>query len=166
MLVMSSFVCFAQITRNIWGLELGKSTKQQIINVLKQKGFNPTIDDVTNTISVKAGNFNFGGGLWTYASFMLYEGRLYEVWFQNNEYELPVAIFVQFNKIKEALDKKYGQYRYTSTENDSENERAYFDGNTRFHLSRRIYNNVGYISITYSDDYLLNKKLNGEQDEL
>ena len=166
LLSLTSLFCSAQITRNIWGLELGKSTKQQVLNVLKLKGFNPTTDDATSTISVKSDNFKYGGGFWTYASFEFYNGRLYEVWFQNNEYEIPIAIFEQFNLIRDRLDKKYSQYRHTETEENSENQRDYFDGKTRFWLNRRYYNSVGYISITYSDDKLLNQKLESEKDEL
>ena len=56
-LAINSLAGSAQITRNVWGLELGKSTKQQVLNVLKQKGYVPDTNNPSNSVTIKVDNF-------------------------------------------------------------------------------------------------------------
>lgn len=164
-LVISSLVGSAQITRNVWGLELGKSTRQQVINVLKQKGYTPDTNNPSNSVTIKADNFKFGGGYWTYASFEFHGGKLYEIWFQNNQFENPVNNQDMFDLLKERLDSKYGQFRHSGLNTDESNL-CYYDGKTYMWLNIRYFEGVQYISITYTDEKLWEQKMNDDEDEL
>ena len=86
-----SISCFAQISRTFWGLTLGTSTKQQVKNVLVQKGYKITTEP-DGSYSVNPDNVSFGGGYWTYVSFGFVNGKLSTVWFQNNERQCPLAL--------------------------------------------------------------------------
>ena len=164
-LVINSLVGFAQITRNVWGLELGKSTKQQVINVLKQKGYRPDTNNPSNSVTIKTENFKFGGGYWTYASFGFQDGKLYEIWFQNNHFENPVKNQDMFDLLKERLDSKYGLFRYYEFDKDESNL-CYFDGDTYIWLNISYYEGVQYVAIGYTDKKLWEQKLNDDEDEL
>jgi hypothetical protein len=158
-------MCSAQITRSFWGLELGRSTKQNVIDVLKQKGYSPQIDNSDNTVYIITGiwnNFKYGGGFWTYASFEFHNGKLMKVHFQNNEEEIIMDIALMYEDISEKLETKY--YRYKKQ--DIGQPPYYDDGKTLLSLAYGFHNGIRRISITYYDNTLWEQQHQDEYDEL
>lgn len=163
-LVFAYTLCNAQITRKFWGLELGKSTEKQVVDVLKQKGFSPEVDKGLNCISVETDNFfNFGGGMWSYVSFSFYEGKLYCVHFQNNEYQVPMGILEMFNNLKERIETKYAKY---NIHDETPQGPAYFDEKTWLWLQIGLNGNVKMITMSYYDDKLWDLVHQKDDDEL
>ncbi len=160
-----SISCFAQISRTFWGLTLGTSTKQQVKNVLVQKGYKITTEP-DGSYSVNPDNVSFGGGYWTYVSFGFVNGKLSTVWFQNNERQCPLALNDLYDKLKNSLDKKYSNYYYDLPLDNTSQNAVYDDGRTSILLGVRNYNYMRYISISYEDNSLSKKKIQNAEDEL
>lgn len=146
----------AQINRNIWGLSLGESTKTQVTNVLRQKGYKYK-SNPDGSISFKANNLQYGGGFWTYVNFNFFNNKLSDIAFQNNENACIENIYSMFIGIKDKLEEKYGNYK-----SDGLNDIYYYDSQT--FLSLQIID--GYISLIYTDLYLHNLREQKEMNEL
>jgi len=164
-ILLVSLSCFSQISRTFWGVTLGISTKQQVKNVLVQKGYKITTES-DGSYSVTPDNVAFGGGYWTYVNFCFVDGKLSAVWFQNNERQSPLALNDLYDKLKLSLDKKYSSYYYGLPLDDTTKSADYDDGKTTILLSVRNYHFLQYLSISYEDNALRNKKDQNEVDEL
>lgn len=158
--------CYSQISRTIWGMTLGKSSKQQVRTRLKNKGY-IVQKEPNGSLSVKVDNINFGGAVWTYVSFSFVNGFLSQVWFQNNEIESPIRVDDTYEKIEMSLDKKYQKYRLNvPAYDDGYTMSHYSDSKTNITLVLGTYHNTRYVSLSYEDDYLKEKQNQRENDEL
>ena len=163
-LISTSILCSAQITRNIWGLELGRSNEQQVMTILKQKGFNPEMDKGTNSISIKTEDFfMFGGGYWSYASFSFHNGKLYMVHFHNNEYKIPIGISEMFMDLNTRIEAKYGKYKRSDS---TTTEPVFYDGKTILFFGLGLNGSVNMIYMQYYDENLWEKTHESADNEL
>ena len=159
----------AQISRTIWGVTLGESTPQQVKLVLSQKGYRINImPDGSYAISVD--NVSFGGAMWTYINFSFVNGRLSQVWFQNNNVQSPIDINKVYDKLRDLLSNKYAHYYFDLPTNETITKWCNFS-DEKTCISRSMipptYDDLGsYITLSYKDEYLLQKKLSNEYDEL
>lgn len=159
-------LAYSQITNTIWGLTLGKSTKQQVQLVLMQKGYKFT-KGTGDSYNVKtAESFTFGSGSWNYANFEFVEDRLYKVHFQNNEVESPINVKLMYDKLKLQLDHKYSSYSEKFDSKPGLNGALYFDGNTFLTIAFQWFENHYYVSISYEDRLLFRRKDQLESDEM
>ena len=158
---------FSQINRTIWGVTLGKSTKQQVRTVLIEKGYNVDIDP-DGSLAVRVYNVVFGGAHWTYISFSFVNGYLSNITFQNNEQQSPVRIENTYEKLKESLNKKYSFYRLSlpGADDDGHVLTCYSDGKTSLVLDLSYFRSRRYISLFYEDEELQLKKRQNAEDEL
>jgi hypothetical protein len=165
-LCFTSLVSFAQISRTFWGCTLGKSNKNNVRTVLINRGYRVNTES-DGSYTVKSNNIYFGGVNWSYVSFSFVNGILYDVWFQNNEYESAISPDRVYEKLKLELDEKYGRYYfYLGTDDGNTNWSNYSDGKTSILLSVRYYNYTKYVSVSYFDEYLRQVKKQKENDEL
>lgn len=160
-----SISCHAQINRTFWGLTLGTSNKQQVKNVLVQKGYKITTEP-DGSYSVNPDNISFGGGYWTYVCFSFVNGKLSTVWFQNNERQSPIVLNDFYDKLKISLDNKYLAYLYDSQFDNVSRSADYDDGRTSILLAVSSYSYVRYISLSYTDNSLNKMKKQTEESEL
>ena len=71
----------AQIRRNIDGIELGKSTKKDVIRYAREKGFSCKFFDGGNRVCLQE-DYNsvyFAGKNWTYVNYILYNDVVYQI---------------------------------------------------------------------------------------
>lgn len=165
-LLFVPILCFAQINKTIWGVTLGKSTKQQVKTMLVNKGYTVRVEP-DGSLYVDVNNISFGGAYWTYIAFSFVDGKLYQVWFQNNEKQSPVKIEEAFKKTKNFLNEKYIHYSVEARPSDTIEEVSDFaDGKTYVSLMINRYHYQRYISLSYADLQLDNLKNKRSTDEL
>ena len=153
LLVLTSLNCFSQINRTIWDLTLGKSTKQEEINVLTRRGYT-VITEPDGHLASKIKNVLFGGTDWTYISFGFVYGRLSSIFFQNNELQAYGSIDKKYELLKMSLDGKYKKYCIDEETSLNEKMCIYYDTKTSLSLQTSTYHNIRYISLSYDDEYL------------
>ena len=169
LMLVTALTINAQINTHIWGLTIGKSTKQQVKNVLLQKGYRyEKVNNKTNVqaycISPKDGIY-FGGSNWEYVFFNFYKNILYCIGFQNEKYNSAVDIYSTFDLLKNRLNQKYSSY----ITNSDYYEIDYNDGETWIWLS--IYDDDSsydnkFISLEYTNYKIFKIIYNEENDEL
>lgn len=158
-------VGFAQINRTIWGVTLGKSTKSNVRAVLINKGFSVHTSS-KGGYSILTTGIYFGGENWSYASFDFADGLLFKVSFQNNKDDSEALPESVYERLKIALDKKYGRYYYNLVTRDEVTAWSnYSDGKTNILLGLRNHN-TEYVNLIYYDTYLMQKTIQKENDEL
>ena len=92
------------INKHIWGITLGKSTKQDVWNYLHSKGI--WYSELENgSITQTQTEFEFVGVYWDYVNFHFTNDRVYKISFVSRiNYN---SIDESFNKIKDMLANKY-----------------------------------------------------------
>lgn len=98
-----------QITNNIWGCVLAKSTRQQVIDSLKAKGYNVDTTKYGDIVAVENTVMKFGNFVWNYVYFRFEDDLLMDLWFYTNNFELYNSTLAQYNFIKAKLDTKYAE---------------------------------------------------------
>ena len=166
LMLVAALTIYAQINTNIWGLTVGKSTKQQVKNVLRNKGYSvEVLYDGTIAIAPKSGVY-FGGQLWERTYFAFYKNTLSQVAFQTDNESSFNNVYSVFYVLSNKLKEKYGRY-YKFSEED---KYFYFDdGNNTVSIS--IYNSdvsssIIYVSLSYYNNILDSKRTQSETDEL
>lgn len=113
-LLCLSLTIHAQIQRNFWGLELGRSTKTDVINLLSSNGleYNQNLEGL-DVISINDDVLSFGGYSWG-GGFLFYHNILFRVTLMRihlgfsssgESYEIDTKYI--FNDLKSKLNKKY-----------------------------------------------------------
>lgn len=134
----------SQITTTIWGMSLGSTTMSEAEKIIKKNGFIP--HKIDNTLYVHAfpgGAIGFGGQNWDLISLGFIDGYLAEASFSNTYKGAPN---LQFEQLKESLNKKYSQYKTSANAPNSNatdlrnfthyyGYEQYFDGKTLITLS-------------------------------
>jgi hypothetical protein len=180
--IISGYFCSAQITRAIWGLELGKSTKAEVRNVLNQKMFdesrlfiekdaNSSEEEWTlNKWNSTNANRTFAGDVWQSVSFVFYGDLLYRVNFHDFYSEtgdkLPNTVEFSYNAIKGRIEKKYSRYKLSSSK---ERDCIYSDGRTKIRISLGYWefgDGTWVIELSYIDKQILDKIMKIRDDEL
>lgn len=165
LLLMAFMICLAanaQITNKIWGLTLGVSTKQQVLNVISQKKLKIT-DRTKDWISCESSSsFKFGGENWETAFFVFYKGKLCYLSFK---YYGPYSE-AQFDQLKISLDNKYSEYLHTTSNPNYKKYMWYGDDKTSVEIFYEENYSGDYVSISYGDNKLILRSAEEEQSEL
>ena len=113
------FTClcsFSQINTTIWNVTINKSKKQQVINMLHNKGFKDIgkldYDDVLYVYDDSMlGKIRFGGISWQSAQFHFFNSILYRIEFHRPVYYNDGQTNESIRKtVKDALAQKYSLY--------------------------------------------------------
>ena len=139
-----SLSCFAQLPYKFWGLEIGKSNKQDVINFLKKNNYQYEIvgegRDIRFEINktIKYDNIN-----WENLSFEIYDNILFMVSFSNKN-NLDIL-----DNVKNNLKKKYSKYIKT----DENNYISFNDKKVRLFLLK----DLGLILMAFTDMSIMDK---------
>jgi len=151
-LVCLSLNISAQIQRTFFGLELGKSTSEQVFESLKDKdAFYETLNG-EKSIIVK--NTRFGGYEWDYAIFSFYNNLLTSVLFE--DFNNPNS-GDRYDKIIYTIYPKYREYIKKFTPDTQ----SYKDDRTILIINKEKDN----VSMMYSDIELYDEQSVNERNE-
>ncbi len=153
----------AQITRDILGLTLGKSSQQQVVKIMKDKGY--YVEYIDDGIAVATDNgFIFGGITWQGLSIGFYKNILYMICLvKSNDTSSRLSdVYSTFELLKAKLNNKYLSYKNI----DDEYHVTYNDPMTHISLSINESPNDMFLVLTYTDVNIFVTKLFEENDEL
>lgn len=153
----------AQIQTELLGLRLGKTTKEQAINILKSKKCNY---EWVNQSDLWADYLWFAGYQWATVGFRFYENKLKMIVFQTNDYDYKKeAIIQQYGYLSQKLLNKYSSYLISK-----QGGKLIFDDN---HTSLTIEyaphstnkdSRTMFLSLIYLDNNLNNKSYNSDNE--
>lgn len=124
-----------QITTNIWGLELAKSNRQQVIDTLTAKGYKVDTEKYNGVVSIENTELTFGPFNWNFAYFRFENDILMDVWFYTNNFDSYNSTLAQYDGIKAKLDSKYATlYDKDAKFINAVKLDSYVDKNTRLTL--------------------------------
>jgi len=124
-----------QITTNIWGLELAKSNRQQVIDTLTAKGYKVDTEKYSGVVSIENTELTFGPFTWNFAYFRFENDILMDVWFYTNNFDSYNSTLAQYDGIKAKLDSKYATlYDKDAKFINAVKLDSYVDKNTRLSL--------------------------------
>lgn len=157
LLVLAQQCSNAQITNSVWGLTNGKSSKQDVERVLREKGYNFTEErNRDNTISLKIGSsygkkvtISFAGEEWTNVYFEIYQNTLYDISFWNFSCKNGYTVL---DRLEDKLDKKYNDPTFKKEQKEdrySNKPTIYYRGDTYYICKEVDYE--GYPSYRYGD---------------
>ena len=114
LLIFLPLVSIGQIRRVITGITLGKTTKQEAISILKQKGIPFVFGNtgVYETIILKESS-HFGGIEWFSTDYVLFDDIVFEINFTKWKCvgTSKQNIDLEWNNIALGLQRKYGSYK-------------------------------------------------------
>lgn len=169
LLMIFALVCYvmanAEITNTIWGLTLGKSTQQDVEDVIKARDLTVEERLKTEIICTSPVAFSFGGELWNLVDFGFVNGKLSAVMFLCEPEYLTVSTQQVFEELEVSLNRKYSDYIMNGDFNDDVKfERRYTDYVSCINL---IYDlDSGCVILGYSDNKLLQMKKKQDASEL
>lgn len=165
-IIVTAQDAYSQINRTIYGLQIGKSTEYQTKSLLKSKGHKYKIMP-DGSIAVVMDNMQYGGGYWSYMNFKFFKGVLYEIYFHNDSYHIPIDMDNMYTTIQSSLNNKYKQYRKPISPSGTIEKCQYFyDERTWVILTINNSQGQKYISLDYMDDQLNSKNKQSIEDEL
>jgi hypothetical protein len=165
---LTYFCAFSQINKTIWGVTIGKSTKNQVLTILKNQGFK-NIGELEDdgfyiTDYSGEGKIRFGGIPWESMHFCFFNGKLYRIdFYRTFNYRDGYSNSFVKNTVISALSKKYSDYYFDSTEENNRKEVWYYDNVIAINFSED--NNYHDFSLVYYDFDAFKQKQAKENDE-
>ena len=150
----------AQIQRTFFGMTLGEATKQEVKEMLLDKGVSVEDYDSDN-LTTK--DLKFGGVTWSHAVFKFYNGKFcYVVFGMQLSSENKSSVLDIISRVVSILKKKYPEFLLK----DEEDDVIFFDKKTMATMS---YLNIGagakVYGLSYSDYETLSKSAQSIKDE-
>ena len=168
LLLFVSFEAFSQITRTIWGVSLGNSSKQQVRNMLVNKGYYVE-SSRDGTLSISDDSIFFGGCVWNCVTFAFVDGKLSDVMFQNNDKNIDV--FSTYRNLDKTLSNKYKSFlkqvplNLNGSDSDSDNWMTISDRDTRVYLATKKQSGINFIILQYEDSMLaITRSISGKNE--
>ena len=156
-MLITAFALTAQINTSIWGVTLGKSTKEHVKRVIKKKGYKNYDGHDNCFVVLPSSGLDYAGTHWAGVSFDFYNNTLFRIMFINMDESYSVYER-DFGNLSSMLDKKYHKYYDFSTDRS-----IYFDdGKTLVSLMLRD----GGLALFYTNNRLNALKEKAEDDEL
>lgn len=156
LVLITALTINAQINTNIWGLIVGKSTKQQVKKLLSQKGFTKIYEVGNEYMSIEPRNgISFGGVTWDNLGFFFYKNILCQIVFEYNQNSKSEV----YSLMKIKLEGKYSIYKVSET-----SQKIYFEDNNSNILLTTEFDHI--LRLFYTNDQLFNLKEQEENDEL
>ena len=169
LLSIISLTSIGQIRRNLDGIILGKTTKQEVVNYFNNKGIPYMFNTIGtyNAVSSKEGR-TFGGVSWQFNDYVLYNNIVFQVTYTKMSGKgLTITkdeIDLNFNSLFLSLKRKYGSY-FKSSKSDKDTK-EFSDSSIRITLRRGFYQDHYMFSIEYTDIKLMEKSFMEHYDEL
>lgn len=157
---LSSYV-YAQIQRNIGGIELGKSTKTDVSNLLYARGLYYVWDNEEQAYIVQD-KISFGGYRWDYAAYFFYKDILCCVVFTEHA-DRGDAFEKMEKELKQSLHDKYKYLSKRVLHTDWIKKYVYKDKKTTLIFGRETYK---YLKLAYKDNFLDKLKSKNSYDAL
>lgn len=155
--VLTSLCVSAQITNPLPGLQLGISTKADVINYLDEKGcpYSSWSDIIVNVNQ----EIEYEGVKWDSYEFRFEDDYLMSIEFESVRPGVGNSLWDSFNKINGWLQDRYPKYfKEFSLKNDS-NLSFYNDGVTEIFLTWFKAGSDNYLKLSYTDNELYKKCL-------
>lgn len=151
----------AEIQRKFFGLTLGTSTENDVIEYFEGKGIEVTRASLT---SVEVEDMKFGGYMWSTVIFDFFEDKLASVCFLNLGDDIS-STKERWNYLNEKINEKYKLYYVPDKSSDE--SIMYMDNETAFFLRKNFidYKN-GVLSMVYRDVKMTVDSLQKDEDEL
>lgn len=155
------------IKRTIGGVVLGKTTKQEVVAMLKKKGYSLNYDNFDGTPIVYVHqNVYYGGYLWNGLNYYFHD---------NIVFQIKYSIFVEkgsdtssiengFSKIETSLLKKYSTYKTQGIPYPGSQTSFFRDEKTKVEISKGESKNICYLSLEYKDIRLYERLLKNSVD--
>ena len=162
-------ISFGQIRRNLDGVTLGKTTKQEVVDYFRNKGIPYSFSKIGtyNAVSSKDGRA-FGGVSWQFNDYVLYNNIVFQVIYTKMSGSgLTITkeeIDLEFNSLFLSLKRKYGSYFKSSKSNKDTKE--FSDSSVSISLRRGYYQGHYMFSIEYTDRNLMEKSFMKNYDDL
>lgn len=160
-------ISFGQIKRNIDGIILGKTTKQEVADYFNNKGIPYKFGNIGtyNAVSSKEGRA-FGGVSWEFNDYVLFNNVVFQVLYtkMTGNYTTKEEIDLEFESLFLSLKRKYGSY-FISSKSDKDTK-EFSDSSVRISLRRGLYQDHYMFSIDYTDIKLMEKSFMNHYDEL
>ena len=162
--ILSFFLCLsvnAQIQRTFFGLELGNSNKEQVIEKVKSMGKQYT----TKADEVKTHNVKFGEFDWADVQFGFKDDKLIAVCFTSRVYPLSEKSKAETDSelFYLLLKNKYNEYKVM----DYDGSAIYFDKATAsLILSKKNNRRVEKFMLVYADGIQVMEMMNKMQNDL
>lgn len=169
-LFLLTLICMttsAQINRTILNCTLGKSTEQDVIQEMTNRGY--TVARLQDNALVINDVVKFGGQEWTYTMFVFSHGLLKMISLQNCGKTTSSIMETSYNNFKTKLDMKYSDYRQDNQANSIGNQSTtYSDEETQIMLFETGYvSGLGYCcALAYMDILLQMVNLKEDLDEI
>lgn len=167
LLTILSLTSFGQIKRNVDGITLGKTSKQEVVNYFKNRGIPYTFGNIGayNSVSSKEGRA-FGGVSWQFNDYVLHNNIVFQVLYtkMSGDYITKEEIDLEFKSLFLSLQRKYGSYfKKSKSDNDT---KTFSDSSIEIALRRGYYQNHYMFSIEYTDINLMHKAFSKGYDDL
>ena len=148
LVLITALTLNAQINTNIWGLIVGKSTKQQVKNVIRQKGFTKIYEEGYDYISIEPRNgISFGGVTWDNLGLFFHKNTLCQIVFDYNQNSKSEV----YSLMKIKLEGKYSIYKLSET-----SQKIYFEDNNSNILLTMEFDHI--LRLFYTNNRLFNLK--------
>lgn len=155
----------AQIQRNFDGIVLGKATKNEIVNYLRQKNIYPEEKYGGRTIFAD-GDVSFGGVIWNGTIYNLYNGVLFQIRYFKASRRNKQEIDEIYYRLRNRLLKKYTKQKLPPS-NAVIPDRLFLNGkNTTAEISRMDEKRFRIVRLMYTDVELAKKAKKKDNDEL
>ena len=157
------------INRNINGIVLGKSTKQDVINYLKRNKIQYEYDVIAGSPAISYfKNVSFGGITWQFCSYSFLNNIVYEIGYTKAvRTNIPKeTIDTEHSFLMRELKRKYRDYSINNENRRGFEVHTIRDENTTITVEIGYENSTYLMSITYRDINLFIDKVNSIHDEL
>ena len=107
MALLMAVAANAKIQNSFWGVTLGQSTKADVEQMLKQKGYDVSGNDILLWIE-HLENISFEGIDWERLFFEFYNDTLSDIYF-SQRFDTEIDAQIAFLTLKQKIDAKYGE---------------------------------------------------------
>ena len=146
---------FAQIQKDILGFQLGKSTRNEVVNHFKETGNNILESD--DIVSIES--LDFYGESWPLVSFNFYEDKICSVQFVNVDVITPKDKLDKiWNNLNNLLSEKYTAYYGKSI--STKELKLFNDGDILINLIYEVYQGAQGLLLVFYDNKLMQEKSN------
>lgn len=148
------------IRRIVDGITLGKTTKQEVISILKKKGMKYSLQNINGIPIIEIDEYNtFGGNSWQHIFYYLYNNIVFQIDFSK---EIKnggdkTSIDLEYSNIEMSLIKKYGEYREKGSSDQDYYTTVFNDKLTEVRMAKGNYQGYYHFSLSYCDLELYKK---------
>ena len=169
MFIFVSNISEAQIKRNIDGVTLGVSTKQNVITHLKKKNLPYKYIEGGDVIMSFKDN-TFGGVMWFAIYYRFHKNIVYKITYSkyaNNSDVFNSSIDSEFSNLKSSLLRKYRPYITDSKyERLLSNTILFHDRTTEIELGKGYYEGSYLLNLIKTDTHLQGKNFESDYNDL